>query len=765
MNYDKLLEELIINYNIADCCPRFRQYLDAKRLLNELTAPYQNILLIENRMRDAAMVKSFIECSGSISCVSIHAKERIEDLAKNSEFVLFVSYSATSKERKFLNQITYAKDRHVCYLYEFLEDNGVLCKSEFYDVLEGERIGQYGEKRNEFYSTRYYGAIYRDKKGYLSAEGLKRSVWLKKVIFDYLFIRDFVYAEKYIEEYIGEKYPHFEKYQLFLREIKNLLSAMRKKTQEKRDHFFWFWLDALGYAETSGMPFINSLKGMVFENAFTVTPTTSLTMMAMFLRKRFYEDCAYAIDYIEEDKSPLIQYLLCEGYQFKYFGFEERFEEKLYGKFTGRFTPASMLNWYLLCDICNTHYKKCYLLHYIAETHPPFESGILEKVYYSTDVEIKKEKYWEERKVQWELAKRYFDEQLSFLSDFLNPNSKRIYMSDHSSGMTPLDEVSKVGGGTHTNLIVAGEGIQIRQIKKYFNYIDFDNLIRYVVDPREEKLDGMLDDHVIVEYPEKYSLGLVKPLIEQQKVSLDSFGWKQCITDQDIYVVYSVGEERYFTAGSWVNRIDFPECQERIEYLRGLTEGNFGDVYGDDFFENSRFLYGVWERYQKRTGGIEPGILLLKEAVAEIAENQVIAIRSGGMHTIELLSALGKDAARVRYIIDKNKEIESVFKGPGLYLDVITPDEMQQNHIDVVIVSSFRYREEIKEELLRSENKYQIIDIYDMLEERGIFLDRGFYEQRILPEDYNGIDVVEIMRLWRRKRREQLIKSAQRRYL
>lgn len=749
MKINNLLDELITRYNIDDCCPRFQTYLDAKRLLNELVGDTRQILLIENRYKDAAIVKSFIECTANILWTSVNDKSQIENLARKSELVMFVSYSISSSEREFLSQMTCGKNQHICYLYDFLESNGVLCESEFYDVLEGERIGTYGERTDSFASTRYYGAIYRDKKHYLSAEDSKtRYMCLRKLIFDYLFIRDFIYAEKYIKEYSQKEYPEYKKYQLFLGEVKDLLNEIKKITCEKK-HFFWFWLDALGYGETSGMPFMNSLKGMVFEKAFTVTPTTSLTMKAIFLRKRFYEDCAYLIDRIEEKESQLIQYLASEGYKFEYIGFEERFEEKLYGRHVASYTPTTMLNWYLLCDICSTNQRKCYLVHDITESHPPFQSGLLEEFFHQIVSKPKDDREREERRMQWELGKYYLDEQISFLSDFINPDVPKIYMSDHASGMTDMSEVSKVGAGTHTNLIVTGKGIKSRQVKKYFSYINFDKLIQYIVKPQDKNLENMLDDYVVVEYPEKYSFGFVKRQIEQKDISLDSFGWKRYITDQDLYVIYSVGVEKYYTAGSWINRIGYTECQERIECLRGLISDKFGDVYGDAFFKNCRQLYKVWDTYKRRTGGVEPGILLLRDAVAEIPRNKTIAIRGGGQHTIELLSVLGKDAARIRYIIDikKGMEFTKEFRGPGLYLEVIAPNEIGEKKIDVVIVSSLRYRKEIKEELIQMRSKFQIIDIYEMLEEQEIFLDRGFYELRILPEDYADIDMNQIKQL------------------
>jgi len=196
----------------------------------------------------------------------------------------------------------------------------------------------------------------------------------------------------------------------------------------------------MDFSRLSGMPFMNSLKGMVFEKAFTVTPTTSLTMKAIFLRKRFYEDCAYLIDRIEEKESQLIQYLASEGYKFEYIGFEERFEEKLYGRHVASYTPTTMLNWYLLCDICSTNQRKCYLVHDITESHPPFQSGLLEEFFHQIVSKPKDDREREERRMQWELGKYYLDEQISFLSDFINPDVPKIYMSDHASGITDMSE-------------------------------------------------------------------------------------------------------------------------------------------------------------------------------------------------------------------------------------------------------------------------------------------------------------------------------------
>lgn len=123
---------------------------------------------------------------------------------------------------------------------------------------------------------------------------------------------------------------------------------------------------------------------------------------------------------------------------------------------------------------------------------------------------------------------------------------------------------------------------------------------------------------------------------------------------------------------------------------------------------------------------------MLIEKLNAISEDKIIAIRGGGIHTIELLNAIGSIGERISYIIDRDKSSAAFFKG----FKVIPPDDIAHIKIDVLIISSLTYREEFKKEALEYPQEVEIIDVYDLLEAEGIFLDKGFYELNYLECDF-----------------------------
>lgn len=737
MNPDKELEKLLVEYQIDVPSERYLTCLRARRMLNQLVEGARHILLIADDIADAGMVKNDIRGDCTVFRCAGKEKKAIEKYLQECDIAIVVSFGIAQKQKEDWLETAKCFRVQLFFLYDYFSGRGLICEGEYYDVLQGKRIGLHGEKSDSFGDQNYYEAIYRDKRIYLSlADRNEKGRALAKLIFDYIFIKDFVYAKKYIYEYVKQEYAGFDRYLSFWRELECLLSRIKDFTAKQEEHLFIFWLDGLGKGEEGGMPFFNSLeeKGMVFDNAYTVTPTTSLTMKAIFLKKRFYEDDAGSIERIEEKNSSLLTYVKNNGYQFEYFGCKERFEEKLYGKIALFKTPSSMLHWDLLCDICLAEQKKCYLIHDLPELHTPFQSGLLDHFFYITEGSSQNETESMERHAQRELGKRYFDEQLSFYQPFLAEKAKQIYMSDHAGeGGTP-----RRGNGSHTNLLLTGKGIKKQRIPRMFSYLNFDRLVQYLCETDDRILEEALEDYVTVEYPDVYANWFVKSVVRGRNVSLSSFGWRGCVTQKDEYFIYSIGKEIYYTYPSWVNRVHLPECRNRVQYLKGLAGDKFGDVHKAPF---GRLLHRVWEQYMERTGGQERGTELLCRAVSEIPENQVIAVRGGGRHTSGLLYALGEAAARISYVVDRNSASDVCFEGPGLHFDIITPEEMEGKKIDVVILSSLRCRKEMLQELLKMQSDYKIIDVYGMLEEEGIFLDRGFYQPNLIEEDYAGVDI------------------------
>lgn len=95
----------------------------------------------------------------------------------------------------------------------------------------------------------------------------------------------------------------------------------------------------------------------------------------------------------------------------------------------------------------------------------------------------------------------------------------------------------------------------------------------------------------------------------------------------------------------------------------------------------------------------------------EIPRDHKVAIWGAGEHTKYLLKTLRTfKENKISIIIDKNQELHG--KSFGNYV-IAPPHIIQEENIDTIIISSFQYRNEIKEEILRSFPNCSFIDIYD----------------------------------------------------
>lgn len=740
MNPEQKLEELIVKYRIDSCIEEFQQFLKAKELLHTLTEGAERIALVAEDLGDAAEVKSLIGPGHAVSRYRFKDLDKKETLIE-ADLMICLPVNMSEEHWEKVNANVRSKGIRTVGLYDYFRQHGLALNREFYDVLQGKRMGTRGEQSDIFFHTDYYEAVYRMKKKYKEAvEQKQKEVYLRQLIFTYIYIKDFIYAKHYIEEYVRHQYTDCESYRQFQEEVEALLAKVKKITVAKKEQIYMFWVDALGKGEEKGMTYFEGLKedSLDFDNAFTVAPITSLTMKAIFLKKHFYEDKSYKLERIAERDSSLLQYLKKEGYVFQYFGFEERFEEKLYGKHQMFKAPSSMVYWSVLCDLCTSAQKKFYLIHGITETHVPFRSGVIEDFYYDAEEPAANDREKQERHLQREEAKQYFDKQFAFYRSFINDENLQIVMSDHVGE----EGFSSRGKGTNVNCFVRGKGVRKGKIDKFFSYINFEDLVKYLLSNEEAVLERVLADYVCYEYPDTYSRSFVSARLKDKRLRLEDFGWKGCSTLEDEYVVYTTGEEKYFRYPSWLNRVALPECAERVDTLRKLTGEIFTEVLEDDYFQYSRLLHRVWDNYKRRTGGMEPGVRCLRECLEAIPQDKIIAVRGGGQHTVGLLTALGQAAVRIRYIVDRDKESCRRLVGrEGLCTEIITPEEMAERKIDTVLLSSLVYRKEMKEELNKTEQNYEVIDVYELLEAQGILPDRAFYVNRVLPEDYEGVTV------------------------
>lgn len=103
-------------------------------------------------------------------------------------------------------------------------------------------------------------------------------------------------------------------------------------------------------------------------------------------------------------------------------------------------------------------------------------------------------------------------------------------------------------------------------------------------------------------------------------------------------------------------------------------------------------------------------------------EGRKVGIMCGGIHTRHLLQDYGHILHPVR-ILDNNSELA----GQKLFEISVCPVD-KYDDIDLVVISTYDYRNEVKGQLKRAGfSDDAVLDIYDYLEENGIYAQREYY--------------------------------------
>ena len=176
----------------------------------------------------------------------------------------------------------------------------------------------------------------------------------------------------------------------------------------------------------------------------------------------------------------------------------------------------------------------------------------------------------------------------------------------------------------------------------------------------------------------------------------------------------------------------------RLDYLRGITSKKRIDLPTEEKFKYSRLIQQVMERCRARTAKRqEKKLNVIRNIFAEIPEGKILALRGGGLSSLRLLMLLDEKARKkVGYIIDEDKECYAGKMG----IRVVSMEEAGDCRIDKVIIASFDYRREWKEECANN-FKAEIVDLYNILKQYGIECQEDFYNLEYAEEDFEGIEV------------------------
>ena len=722
MDITKELNDIIIKYNLDSYYPRFRKRVYAEGLLRELFINNERhedkVLMIASNQADVDHVKHLLQ--GRPNYFFFLFKGNTGELrndilnGKYSKFYL-ISLHNELQIAKFFLEIHI----HLESIYDYFESRGIIFEDEYYrfnleeDNFEDSFPGKNGWRNNVLLE------IYVQQQKFNIVHSNKVII-LKKLFFLTIYIKNFILAKNYLEKL--EEMEICNNSLLAWKEVQELLLKISNNLKlRKQKDIVITWMDALSYGDGESMIYLQEKisKGISFDNAFTVMPFTRATLKTILCGKMPIDDELYKINELNEDNSHLIKFLYKKGYKVKFVsGYMNFIDIKMKSDdYHELYSSCSEIFWDVQRNIILSEKPIFVIAHALVETHHPYLSTKMEGMGFPDDGK------------RYELGKIELDEQMKFYMNNFSENTTYIFMSDHGQ--------PEFKRRFHTYLIINSKNIESKRSDKLFSYVDFWILIKQIVEKGEVDFKAFNREYLIVQDFDWYSAKLIGRIIKNKEpLNLFTFGYRGIITKEHIYLRFGIGKEWLVKRGEILyephllyNVNDLCDL-DYLEKYRTLVGKNPQEIYLEERFKYSKYLYRLYERFLKH-----------KDEIGELINNlfngfsiNSVAIRMGGDHSAELYYWLSDDNKRkINCIIDNNRNCVCSKLG---YPIISYEEFMNKQDIGVVVLSSFKYLELLKEEAKDYHNNVQVFDIYEYLSHNAKECKDNFYLIKMQDEDY-----------------------------
>ncbi len=482
---------------------------------------------------------------------------------------------------------------------QIVEEKEILlpeCKHiDFYSELEKKGV----ELTGPFYSNCYnYIKLYKIKEEYIREKNiLLKQKYLWELICEYLEIRDFCFALKFIDKYIEEKYEKYEKLREFKKELYLLFEDIksRMKLRETND-ISMFLLDALRAKDVYGnkikIPYLSDIlnKSVVFTKAISSSAFTYESLSSMFTGKNVLDDGLYKSKLIKFDDCEFFTKAYNRGYNINLLisdSWRNIEDQRLNSK--KNYEYASKLCWDLICMLCKDIDKPMISnLHFLNETHPPHICGYhkmkphVHLAEYSGDLDFNNISYTQVDFInQYEESLKYIDKQLQFFLELLPENMIKIIYSDHGQSIekavTSTKEIGPNWREERTNVVFMINSCKFESAKydKLFSMKNFSKLLINLID---EKLEIPECQYAEIQLGAIYNKKIIDRFIE-----CDYNEWimafKAIRTENTKYVLTSNNEEKYYILpDERKNYIDDSRYQKDIMNIKKHIKNEFENI-------------------------------------------------------------------------------------------------------------------------------------------------------------------------------------------
>lgn len=428
----------------------------------------------------------------------------------------------------------------------------------------------------------------------------EKQYYLAELIVNYIMIKDFQNAFFYIDEYtdlFGEEDKEGKIFLNIKKQYIELLSQMKKQLSKRGGKdIIIFWCDALPYSDFVSWKFLKEIKkdSLVFENAYTHIPYTHTTAQAIFIGQPFYEGKMYRAStahgpLIENGKTfDLLEknnYEICDV-GLSYLGKSKKTNYII----KSSQPPATMHLWEVLAQLLIDDGKKKFIIcHMACELHHPYWNGESKKLRVDPgnlldDIS--------EFIVQRRESAAYFEKQMLYYYNFLGEDACKIFMSDHGIGGGPAYIESRL----HAFCFVKDKNVKKGNYKKYFSYLNFYELIDYIIEPTEGHFDKIFSDYVLVQndhpYSSKFCNLVLNKIDRNEDVKWKEWmGFRGIIKDGYKLIHFPGGHEIWFDQEEREIKVDEIPDQNLVEFMKNTVGNEFPDIYAEEHYVNTRILF------------------------------------------------------------------------------------------------------------------------------------------------------------------------------
>lgn len=426
---------------------------------------------------------------------------------------------------------------------------------------------------------------------------------LGNIIYEAIHNRDFGGAKDYLNTYKIKDQKKSDYVEDLVRSIEAIEEEIKRlfQAREKRD-IVAFWIDGLRYELSKKMQYLNECRkaGIDFEHAYSSTYSTRDTYGCIL------HDCDEIDLYTKRfGKYRLLESLEQNGYAgyrvngsgsipIQDFNIKED-EPIIYN------VSSAQIMWDTMMQVLTSDIPVFCVCHVGLETHGPYISPWSLKwdrctvagELFKAESEDHLLQHLENAKV----SAAYCDKQLQYFSNLMGDGIAKIYFSDHGAYLKK-QTAQYMDDMMHVPFVVTGPDISSTSVKTVILTRHMREIVEWIIEKQEWSEGNVGRDYVCVYGIDAYNPKWIQSIIEYDLVGM-GVQYNGVRTNKDLYIIDALGEEKYYIYPEhFENRIKDPQCQDRIQYLKGLLiEKHIDITTHPKFFPTLELYKGIGKKF------------------------------------------------------------------------------------------------------------------------------------------------------------------------